>query len=87
METFHLQILTAEGTVYDGPALSLTCRTICGDVSVLARHCDYCTAVGEGRVSVRFADGTKASGSCAGGILAVLGGECRLLAGKCRIAS
>ena len=41
METFHLQILTAEGTVYDGPALSLTCRTICGDVSILARHCDY----------------------------------------------
>ena len=75
------------GTVYDGPALSLTCRTICGDVSILARHCDYCTAVGEGRVSVRFADGTKASGSCAGGILAVLGGECRLLAGECGIAS
>ena len=46
MESFSLQIVTPDGCEYDGQAEKIVCRTIRGDVAVLARHCDYCTAVG-----------------------------------------
>ena len=38
MNTFHLQIVTPDGQVYDGPAARVLCRTIAGDVCILPRQ-------------------------------------------------
>ena len=37
MTTFHLQIATMDGNVFDGQVQSVSCRTIHGDLAILAR--------------------------------------------------
>ena len=52
MTTFHLQIATMDGNVFDGQVQSVSCRTIHGDLAILARHMNYCTAIGMGTAHV-----------------------------------
>lgn len=79
MESFSLQIVTPDGCEYDGQAEKIVCRTIRGDVAVLARHCDYCTAVGMGSAHV-VVDGKPRFAACMGGMLSVMDGKVRLVA-------
>ena len=78
--TFELQIVTPDGLIFEGDAEKLFCRTIAGDVCILARHCDYMTALGMGEARVTMADGTVRRAACIGGMLAVTGGKARLVA-------
>ena len=80
MTSFPLQIVTPGGQAYDGMAQKLFCRTITGDVAILARHCDYLTAVGMGEARVTAEDGTVRRAACIGGMLSVAGGRVRLMA-------
>ena len=59
MTTFHLQIATMDGNVFDGQVQSVSCRTIHGDLAILARHMNYCTAIGMGTAHVVLEDGTE----------------------------
>ncbi len=78
--TFQLQIVTPDGLIFEGEAVKLFCRTIAGDVCILARHCNYMTALGMGEARVTLADGTVRRAACIGGMLAVTGGRARLVA-------
>ena len=78
--TFELQIVTPDGLIFEGEAEKLFCRTIAGDVCILARHCNYMTALGMGEARVTMADGTVRRAACIGGMLAVTGGKARLVA-------
>lgn len=80
MATFPLKILTPDGIAFEGDVISISCRTICGQVELLARHIDYCTALGMGEAHLKLEDGTLRSAACMGGMLSMLSGECRLLA-------
>ncbi|HIZ48289.1 MAG TPA: ATP synthase F1 subunit epsilon [Candidatus Gemmiger excrementavium] len=80
MATFPLKILTPDGIAFEGDVVSISCRTICGQVELLARHIDYCTALGMGEAHLKLEDGTLRSAACMGGMLSMLSGECRLLA-------
>ncbi|WP_026505211.1 ATP synthase F1 subunit epsilon [Butyrivibrio sp. NC3005] len=77
---FHLQIATPDGGVFDGQATRLICRTIDGDVCVMARHTNYCSALGMGEARVTMEDGNVRLAACMGGMLNVMDGECRLVA-------
>ena len=79
METFPLRIVTPDGCIYDAPAERLFCRTIDGDVGILARHCDYCTALGMGDAHV-IMDGKAHHAACMGGMISVMGGKVTLVA-------
>lgn len=70
MKSFHLKIVTPDGLIYDDQALSLTVRTITGDVGILADHTDLVTALGMGRAVVVTESGSK-SAACIGGMLSV----------------
>lgn len=80
MASFPLKIMTPDGVAFDGEVKSLSCRTICGQVELLARHIDYCTAVGMGEAHITTEDGTVRHAACMGGMLSMMGGRCRLLA-------
>ena len=80
MASFPLKILTPDGIAFDGKVKSLSCRTICGQVELMARHIDYCTAVGMGEAHITSEDGTIRRAACMGGMLSMIGGQCRLLA-------
>lgn len=78
MSSFHLQIATPDGLIFDGQAERLLCRTIVGDVCILARHADYVTALGMGEARVTV-DGNVRRAACMGGMLTVVKGEARLV--------
>ena len=80
MNSFPLTVVTPDGCLFDGPAARLVCRTVCGDVAVLAGHCDYCTALGMGEAHIVLPDGSTRAAACIGGMLTVLGGRARLIA-------
>lgn len=80
MASFPLKIVTPDGVAFDGEVKSLSCRTIGGQVELMARHIDYCTAVGMGEAHITTEDGTVRRAACMGGMLSMISGECRLLA-------
>ena len=80
MATFALKIVTPDGCAYEGEVARLVCRTITGDVAILARHSDYCTALGMGEAHIVLEDGSTRSAACIGGMLSVMDGRCSLVA-------
>ena len=80
MKTFPLRIRTPDGLLFEGEAERVICRSITGDLAVLAGHCNFCTALGMGEAQVVMEDGTRRSAACIGGMLSMMNGTCRLLA-------
>lgn len=79
MNDFHLEIVTPDGTEFEGMAESLLVKCEGGDVEILARHTDYFGSLGIGRARIKTKDGSRFA-SCAGGFLSVSGGNVRLIA-------
>ncbi len=78
--TFHLQIVSLDGVEFDGMAQQVSCRTIDGEMAVLAHHINYCTAITVGKAVVVLEDGTRRESACVGGMLTMVNNECRLIA-------
>ena len=79
MSSFRLQIVTPDGSVFDGEAEALRLRTTEGYVSIRANHADYIAALEIGMVSVTQNGETK-NAACGGGFLSVNKGEVKLVA-------
>lgn len=79
MSTFQLQIVTPDGSYFDGEAERLVVRSIDGDVCIMANHIPYVTAlaVGEARVTI---DGKPRVAAANGGMLTVNQKHVRLVA-------
>ena len=80
MSTFHLKISTPDGLLFDGEVISLRVRVIDGDVSLLANHMDYVSAVGIGEAAIKTADGQTRTAACIGGMLSMINNEASLIA-------
>lgn len=77
---FHLQIVTPDGSEFDSQATRVIVRSIAGDVAIMAKHTNYCTALGMGEARVTLEDGTVRTAACIGGMLNVMDGEVRVIA-------
>ena len=77
--TFHLQIVTPDGSFFDAEAQSVSVRAVTGNLTILPRHIDFVTPLGMGLAKVRVDDEEKKA-CCIGGILAVTDGTVRILA-------
>ena len=80
MAAYHLQIVTPDRMVYDGPAEKLIVRTVNGDVCILAHHIDDATPLGIGEARMTDGEGVERTAACNGGMLSVHGDEVRLIA-------
>ncbi len=80
MKTFSLRIGTPDGLLFEGDVERIVCRTITGDLAILAGHMNYCTALGMGEAHVVLEDGTRKEAACIGGMLTMMNGTCRVLA-------
>ena len=69
---FHLHIADLDGIVYDGQAQMISCRTIDGEVAILARHINYISAISVGRAAVIMEDGSRREAACVGGMLTMV---------------
>ena len=79
MSTFRLQIVTPDGSAFDGEAEALRLRTTEGYISIRAGHADLLAVLDIGVVTVTQ-DGTARNAACGGGFLSVEGGAVRLVA-------
>ena len=79
MATFPLQVVSMDGLIYEGQVQQIIVRTDQGDVAILARHMNYCTALGMGRARILLEDGTEKEAACIGGMLSVMDGTCRVI--------
>ncbi len=79
MSSFHLDIVTPEGSRFHGEAEALRLRTTEGYVSIRAGHADYIAALEIGQVDVTCA-GERRIAACGGGFLSVERGQVRLVA-------
>ena len=80
MRTFPLRIGTPDGLLFEGEVDRVVCRSITGDLAILAGHCNFCTALGMGEAHVVMEDGSRRDAACIGGMLSVMDGSCHLLA-------
>ena len=80
MKTFPLRIGTPDGLLFEGEAERIVCRTITGDLAILAGHSNFCTALGMGPAHVVLQDGTVREAACIGGMLTMMNGTCRVMA-------
>ena len=80
MKTFPLRIGTPDGLLFEGEAERVVCRTITGDLAILAGHSNFCTALGMGHAHVVLQDGTVREAACIGGMLPMMNGTCRVMA-------
>ena len=80
MKTFQLRIGTPDGLLFEGEVERVVCRSITGDLAILAGHCNFCTALGMGEAHVVLEDGSRRDAACIGGMLSVMDGSCHLLA-------
>lgn len=80
--TYQLSVGSLDGLLFEGEVTRVRCRTISGDVAILARHCNYCSALGVGPAYFDLADGTRKFARCSGGMISVIDGKCSLLATK-----
>ena len=77
--TFHLKIVTVDGLAFEGDVQRLMFRSTHGDLAILARHINYCTAVGMGTAHVVLDDGSERTAACIGGMCSMMDNECHLL--------
>lgn len=79
MKEFRLQIVTPDGTEFDGTAQSLLVKGSEGDIEILAGHTDLFSSLGTGRVRIKTATETMI-GSSSGGFLSVSKDGVKLIA-------
>jgi len=80
MAKYPLKIGTPDGLLFDGEVERVKCRTITGDLAILAGHSNYCTALGMGDAYIRLEDGTERHAACIGGMISMMDNSCHLLA-------
>ncbi|MCR5280085.1 MAG: ATP synthase F1 subunit epsilon [Lachnospiraceae bacterium] len=80
MKTFSLRIGTPDGLMFEGEVERIKCRSMTGDLAILADHTNYCTALGMGEATVVMPDGERRTAACIGGMITMLNGDCHLLA-------
>ena len=85
MATFHLKVLTAERSFFEGDVERLIVRTTDGDVGILPRHINYVAALGIGGMTITQ-DGSNRLAAVSGGFVEVSPEGTTVLARTCEWA-
>lgn len=65
---------------FEGNVVRVVCRSITGELAILAGHCNFCTALGMGEAHIVTEDDSRRNAACIGGMLTMMDGTCHLLA-------
>ncbi len=72
MNTFHLEVVSPTGRLYDDTAYMVSVRGTEGGLSVLAGHIPFVTSLADGDIRIYSAPNTLArTGHASGGVLTV----------------
>lgn len=67
----EVEIVAEDHFVWSGPALSVSARTIDGEIGILPGHTPLLAVLGDGEVVIQKADGTPLKAEAAGGFFSV----------------
>ena len=80
MATLQCQILTPEGSAFDGEASFVEAQALDGRVGILPRHAPLLTALGKGPLRVKLAGGDEKKWTIDGGFMEVLNNHVSVVA-------
>ena len=80
MNTFNLSIVTPDGELFSGEAISLSVKTDEGNVQIMCGHTDYLATLGTGKAKIIGKDGITRTASASGGFISVSGGNVSMVA-------
>ena len=81
MSSFKLTISSPNGNVWEGDAVFLSLRGVCGDLAIMANHTPFITPVKPCNVKIVSQDDTELHGSLQDGLLTVAENCVTLLTG------
>ena len=79
MDDLTLQVCTTDGVAFEGKIISVTLRTVVGDICILNHHANYMTAIDSGRVIIKTESGERKA-ACSGGFISVTDNVVRIIA-------
>lgn len=79
---FETQLLTPDGTLFNGSAKGVKVPGITGTFQVLYNHAPLVTALAVGEISIQQEDGTELHFAVSGGFAEVNNNQCTILAEK-----
>lgn len=85
MATFHLRVLTAEKSFFEGEVERCIVRTITGDVGILPNHTPYLAPLGIGGLTI-YQQGTPRYAAVAHGFVEVGDNQVTIIARTCEWA-
>lgn len=85
MATFHLRVLTAEKSFFEGDIERCIVRTATGDAGILPNHTPYLAPLGIGGLTI-YQDGKQRLAAVAHGFLEVGGNQMTIIARTCEWA-
>ena len=71
MKSFKLTISSPNGNVWEGEAVFLSLRGVCGDLAIMADHTPFITPVKPCNVKIELQDESEIHGSVNDGLLTV----------------
>lgn len=80
MSTIHVDIVSAEGEIFSGPATMVFVPASQGEIGIAPRHAPLLTLLKAGEVRVQTADGPEQSFFVGGGALEIQPGRVSVLA-------
>ncbi len=85
--TFQVDVVSPEATVWSGMATLLMAKTTDGELGIMANHEPLMGALVTGPVTVEAEDGTRTTIGVHGGFLQVLDNQVTLLTDRAQVAS
>ncbi len=79
MSSFELEILTPEACIYTARAISALLPASDGFLEILAQHCDFAGALGQGIITLKLEDGVKKEFAIFNGLFNVLNSKLTIL--------
>jgi len=86
VETLHVELVSAERTVWSGEASMVTTRTAEGKIGIMPRHEPMLAVLVPGRVTIHLPDGTQQHGAVHGGFMGVDAGRVEIIAEVAELA-
>ena len=77
--TFTVEVLTPEGEVFRGDVVSVSTRTVGGEIGVLANHVPILAALEPNRLRLQVSDSERVEFAQAHGIMQVFGNQAEIL--------
>lgn len=85
--TFQVDVVSPEATVYSGRATIVVARTIEGELGIMADHEPLMGAIGTGPVEIESESGERTTIGVQGGFIQVLDNQVTLITDRAEIAT